>query len=71
MQVGSATVDESKEGVFEMNVLFLLIVIGFVVAVLGVVGYALFELTPLARHVDRYRDPRTGERRLKSPHLDG
>jgi ABC-type polysaccharide/polyol phosphate export permease len=54
-----------------MNVLFLLIVIVFVVAVLGVVGYALFELTPLARHVDRYRDPRTGKRRLESPHLDG
>lgn len=70
MQDGRATVDVSKEGSSEMNVLFLLIVIVFVVAVLGVVGYAFFELTPLAHHADHYRDPRTGKRRLESPHLD-
>jgi hypothetical protein len=45
-------------------------VIAFVVLVLGLVGYALFEVTPLARHADHFRDPSTGGRRGESPHLD-
>ena len=53
-----------------MNIVFVVVVIAFVVLVLALVGYALFELTPLARHVDHYRDPRTGKRRWESPHLE-
>ena len=43
-------------------------VIVFVVAVLAVVGYTLFELTPFARHVDRYWDAQ-GKRIGERPHL--
>ena len=39
----------------------------FVVGVLAVVAYALFELSPFARHDDRYHEP--GERQ-QSPRLD-
>lgn len=53
-----------------MNILFAVVVVVFVIVVLALVGYALFELTPLARHEDHYRDPRTGRRRWQSPHLD-
>jgi hypothetical protein len=53
-----------------MAIMFSIIVIAFVALVLGLVGYALFELTPLANHADHYRDPRTGRRRWESPHLD-
>lgn len=37
---------------------------------LAVVGYALFELTPFARHPNHYRNTRTGKRRFASPHLE-
>lgn len=53
-----------------MNTLFIVVVFAFVLAVLGVVAYALFELSPFAHHVDRFRDPRTGQRRWPSPRLD-
>ena len=53
-----------------MDILFTLIVIAFVAGVFAVVGFALFELTPFASHRDHLRDPRTGERRWESPHLD-
>jgi hypothetical protein len=53
-----------------MNTAFAIVVIAFVVIVLGLVGYVLFEMTPLARHADHYRDPRTGKRRFRSPRLD-
>ncbi|HEX9142375.1 MAG TPA: hypothetical protein VF833_09095 [Gaiellaceae bacterium] len=53
-----------------MNTLFTVIVLAFVVAVLGVVAGALFELSPFAHHADQFRDPRTGERKWQSPHLD-
>ncbi len=53
-----------------MNTVFLVVVIAFVVVVLGIVGYALFELTPLGRHSDHYRDALTGRRRFESPRLD-
>jgi hypothetical protein len=39
----------------------------FVIGVLVVVAYALFEMSPFAHHEDRYREP--GERQ-QSPHLD-
>jgi hypothetical protein len=42
----------------------------FVVGTLAVVAWALFEVSPFARHKDQYRDPRTGERRGTSPRLD-
>jgi hypothetical protein len=42
----------------------------FVVGTLLVVGWALFEMSPYARHHDRYRDPRTGKSRGSSPRLD-
>jgi hypothetical protein len=45
-------------------------VMAAVLVVLAVVGYAIFELTPFAHHVDRYRDPRTGKRSFESPHLE-
>ena len=53
-----------------MTILFVIIVMAFVVAVLGLVAFALFELTPLARSENPYRDPSTGSRRWESPHLD-
>jgi hypothetical protein len=53
-----------------MNTIFIVVVVAFVVIVLALVAYALFELTPLAHHTDHYRDPRTGTRRWESPHLE-
>jgi len=53
-----------------MNTTYLVIVIVFVVAVLAVVGYALFEMSPFARHVDHYRDPVTLRRVGEGPRLD-
>ena len=53
-----------------MTIFFVIIVMAFVVAVLGLVAFALFELTPLARSENPYRDPWTGSRRWESPHLD-
>ena len=50
-----------------MGTLFVIVVIAFVVAVLAVVAYALFELSPIARHVDRFHE--RGERQ-QSPRLD-
>lgn len=53
-----------------MGTLFVIIVLAFVVLVLAVVAFALFELTPFARDSDDFRDPITGRRRWESPHLD-
>jgi len=53
-----------------MDTVYLVVVMIFVVAVLGVVGYALFEMSPFARHADNYRDPITHKRRWESPHLE-
>ena len=53
-----------------MVVVFTLIVFAFVLSVLAVVGYALFEISPFATHRDHFRDPRTGERLGESPRLD-
>jgi uncharacterized membrane protein YbaN (DUF454 family) len=54
----------------QMGTLFVIIVLAFVVLVLAVVAFALFELTPFARDSDAFRDPLTGRRRWESPHLD-
>jgi len=53
-----------------MEIVFSVVVILFVVGVVGLVGYALFTMTPLARHQDHYRDPVTGDRRMKGPNLE-
>jgi hypothetical protein len=52
-----------------MGTLFTVVVLSFVVAVLIVVGYVLFEMSPFARHKDRYRDA-AGRRRLDPPKLE-
>jgi hypothetical protein len=52
-----------------MNTVFLVVGIVFVVSVLALVGYALFELTPLATHSEHYRTD-AGARRFESPRLD-
>jgi hypothetical protein len=48
------------------------IVVGmvFVFGVLAVVGYALFEASPLPHRENPYRDRRTHKRRWESPRLD-
>ena len=53
-----------------MNILAISIVIVFVVSVLALAGYALFELSPFAQHADHYRDPNTGKRLPGVPRLD-
>ena len=53
-----------------MGMLFTLIVLSFVIAVLLVVGYAIFEVTPFGRHSDHYRNPVTGKRRWDPPNLE-
>jgi hypothetical protein len=53
-----------------MEALFIAIAVAFVVLVLAVVVFALFELTPFARKTNEFRDPRTGKRLGESPHLD-
>lgn len=45
----------------------LIVAMAFVVAVLAVVAYALFEVSPFAHHQDRYHE--RGERQ-QSPRLD-
>ena len=52
-----------------MTALFTIVVLAFVTLVLLIAAYAVFELTPFAKHSDRYRDPQ-GKRRVKSPRLD-
>jgi hypothetical protein len=61
---------EPKRRWVEMQALYTVIVFVFVVLVLGTVAFALFELTPFARHKDHYRDPQTGKRLTESPHVD-
>lgn len=47
-----------------------LLAFAFVIGTLVVVAWALFEISPFARHDDRFRDPRTGRPRGSSPRLD-
>jgi hypothetical protein len=53
-----------------MQALYTVIVFLFVIVVLGTVAFALFEMSPFARHQDRFRDPKTGKRLSESPRLD-
>ena len=53
-----------------MGMVFTLIVLGFVVAVLLLAAFALFEVSPFARHTDHYRNPVTGKRRWDPPNLE-
>jgi hypothetical protein len=53
-----------------MEILAIIAVFAFVFGVLGVVAYALFEVSPFAHHAESFRDPRTGKRRWESPRLD-
>jgi hypothetical protein len=59
-----------REKEAEMHFVVLVIVFAFVFAVLALVGFALFEMSPFASHNDHYRDPETGKRLFGSPHLD-
>ena len=43
-----------------MTIAILIIVFAFVVSVLALVGYTIFEISPFGRHSDHYRDPRRG-----------
>ena len=52
-----------------MNAVFLVIALLFVFAVLALVAYSIFEVTPWGRHKDHYRDA-SGRRRFRSPWLD-
>jgi hypothetical protein len=53
-----------------MGMVFTLIVLGFVVAVLLIVAFALFEMSPFGRHTEHYRNLGTGKRRWESPNLE-
>jgi hypothetical protein len=50
-----------------MDALLAIVAIAFVVLVLMVAAYALFEMSPFASHKDRFHGP--GERE-RSPRLD-
>jgi hypothetical protein len=52
-----------------MNTVYLVIVIVFVVAVLGAVGYTLYSLSPFGRHREHFRD-HAGKRLGSGPRLD-
>ena len=53
-----------------MSTFFTIVVFAVVLAGLMVGVWALFEMSPFAKHKDQFRDPRTGERRGSSPRLD-
>ena len=53
-----------------MNIVVLVIVCVFVISVLLLAAFTLFELSPFASHTDHFRDPETGSRLFDSPHLD-
>jgi hypothetical protein len=52
-----------------MTALFTIIVLAFVAIVLLLTAFAVFEMTPFAKHSDHYRDSE-GKRRMASPRLD-
>lgn len=47
-----------------------LIVIILVFAIVAVVLFGMFEVTPFAHRTNPYRDPRNGKRLWESPHLE-
>ena len=51
-----------------MATLWIIIATVFVLAVLGVVVYAI--IAPFGHHSEQFRDPRTGRRLGESPHLE-
>lgn len=53
-----------------MTMFWTIFVMALVGVVVLVVFYALFELTPFARHSDSYRDPRTHKRIGTPPNLE-
>jgi hypothetical protein len=53
-----------------MSTLGTIIVFAVVLAGLFVGVWALFEMSPFAKHKDRFRDPLTGRRTGQSPRLD-
>jgi hypothetical protein len=53
-----------------MSTVFTVIVFFVVLAGLAVGIWALFQLSPFARHQEQFRDPLTGRRRGDSPRLD-
>jgi hypothetical protein len=57
------------KGRLVMGTVFTVIVLSFVVTVLLVVGFALFEIGPFGRHKDHYRDA-AGARRFDPPNLE-
>jgi hypothetical protein len=52
-----------------MATLFTITALTFVVAVLVVAAFALFEVSPFGRHKDQYRDA-AGRRRWDPPNLE-
>jgi len=53
-----------------MGTVITVIAVAFVIVVLALFVFALFEMSPLASHGEELRDPRTGHRIGSSPHLD-
>ena len=53
-----------------MTIFLTVLVFVFVIGVLAIVGFALYESTPLPHRGNPYRDSLTGERRFSSPHLE-
>jgi hypothetical protein len=51
------------------NTIFLIIGFLFVLSVLGLAAYTIYELTPFANHKDHYRNS-AGKKRFESPRLD-
>ncbi len=49
-----------------MNTVLTVVVIAFVVGVLALVAYMLFEISPFAHHADSFH----GRERQRSPRLD-
>ena len=49
-----------------MNTVLTVVVIAFVVGVLSLVAYTLFEISPFAHHADSFH----GRERQRSPRLD-
>jgi hypothetical protein len=52
-----------------MTAIWIVLAMVFVLAVLGVLAFGFFELSPFAHHADRFRDP-SGRRLGPSPHLE-
>ncbi len=52
-----------------MSAFWVIVAMVFVIGVLAFIAYGVFEVTPYARHSNRFRDS-TGRRRETSPHLE-